>query len=82
MARRQKSLVQQLMKPISKAVTTAAVNQGLDLDGVKAGVLDKVNDKVSEGFERANGQVLSASGSGERTVRSTGSHGSDHDKSC
>ena len=37
---------EQLLKPITQAISRAAVSQGLELDGVKANLLEKVRDKV------------------------------------
>lgn len=39
-------LGQQLLKPITEAISRAAVSEGLDLDGVKQNLLEKVRDKV------------------------------------
>lgn len=37
---------QQLMKPVSDAISSAVVSQGLQLEGVKTQLLEKVRDKV------------------------------------
>lgn len=37
---------EQLLKPITTAISRAAVSQGLELEGVKANLLEKVRDKV------------------------------------
>ena len=41
-------LAQQLMKPITTAISTAAVSEGLELDDVKERLLDRVRDKVPD----------------------------------
>ncbi len=41
-------LAQQLMKPITEAVSRAAVSEGLDLEGVKANAKEKLMDKVRD----------------------------------
>ena len=45
------ALVEQLLKPITQAVGKAAVTKGLDIDGVKANVEEKVRDKISGGLK-------------------------------
>ncbi len=37
---------EQLLKPITQAISKAAVSQGLELEGVKARLLEKIGDKV------------------------------------
>ena len=37
---------EQLLKPITQATSRAAVSQGMELDGVKSNLLEKVRDKV------------------------------------
>lgn len=37
---------EQLLKPITQAVSRAAVSQGLELEGVKSNLMEKVRDKV------------------------------------
>lgn len=44
-------LARELLKPITSAISTAAVSQGLDLDGVKANVEQKIKDKLGEGLK-------------------------------
>ncbi len=39
-------LAQEILKPITQAVSAAAVSQGLDLEGAKQQALDKVKDKI------------------------------------
>ena len=41
-------LAEALLKPISSAVTKAIVNEGLDLDSVRAGVEKRIGDKLEE----------------------------------
>jgi len=43
-------LAQQIFKPISAAITKAAVNQGLDVEGVKQQAEQKVREKLGEGL--------------------------------
>jgi AsmA-like protein len=44
-------LAQQVLKPIVEAVSKAAVSKGLDIDGVKANVEQKVRDKIDSGLK-------------------------------
>ena len=41
-------VARELLNPITSAISTAAVRQGLDLDGVKANVEQKIKDKIGE----------------------------------
>ena len=41
-------LAQQLMAPITQAISRAAVSEGLDLEGVESRLMDKVRDKIPE----------------------------------
>lgn len=41
-------LVQQLLRPITQAVTRAAVSRGVDLEGVKAKAIDKIKDRLGD----------------------------------
>ena len=41
-------LARELLKPITSAISSAAVTQGLDLDGVKANVEQKLKDTIGE----------------------------------
>ena len=43
-------LAEQLVKPISAAITREMVNEGLDIDGVKKKVEDKHRDKIGSGL--------------------------------
>ena len=44
-------LAQQLFEPISAAISREAVNQGLDIDGVKANVRQKIEEKIGSGLK-------------------------------
>ncbi len=44
-------IAEQIFKPISAAISKEAVNQGLDIDGVKANVQQKVRDKIGSGLK-------------------------------
>ncbi len=41
-------LAQQILEPVTAAVTREAVNQGLDLEGIKANARQQVEDKLRE----------------------------------
>ncbi len=43
-------VAQQLLKPLSSAISREAVNQGLDIEGVKGRVQDRIRDKIGEGL--------------------------------
>lgn len=43
-------LAQQIFKPISAAISKAAVSQGLDVEGVKQNVQQKAREKLTEGL--------------------------------
>lgn len=44
-------IAQQILKPISAAISSEAVNQGLDIDGVKANVTEKITEKLGSGLK-------------------------------
>jgi hypothetical protein len=44
-------LAQQILKPLSAAITQEAVNQGLDIEGVKADVRKKVEKEIGTGLK-------------------------------
>lgn len=44
-------VAQQILKPISAAISKAAVNQGLDIEGVKANVREKIEEKIGSGLK-------------------------------
>ncbi len=50
-------LVQQIMQPITASVTSAAVSQGLDIEGAKQRARDSVKEKVSEGLRGLNDRL-------------------------
>ena len=41
---------EQLIKPIAAAISKAALNKGLDVDGVKQNVQDQISEKVGSGL--------------------------------
>lgn len=43
--------VKQLLRPILRSSTEAVVNAGIDVEGMKQGAMDKVNETVSEGLK-------------------------------
>ena len=43
--------VKQLLQPILKSSTEAVVNAGIDVEGMKKGAMDKVNESVSKGLK-------------------------------
>jgi hypothetical protein len=43
-------IAEQLIKPISAAISKAAVNQGLDVEGVKQNVKDRISEKIGSGL--------------------------------
>jgi hypothetical protein len=43
-------IAEQVLKPITNAVTREAVNKGLDIEGVKSRVQDKIRDRLGEGL--------------------------------
>lgn len=43
-------IAEQVLKPITTAVTREAVNKGLDIEGVKSRVQDKIRDRIGEGL--------------------------------
>ena len=44
-------LAKQLLKPLTAAISNEAVKQGLDIDGVKQNVEQKVRDKIGSGLK-------------------------------
>ncbi len=43
-------VAEQILKPISAAISKEAVNQGLDIEGVKANVREKIEEKIGSGL--------------------------------
>lgn len=44
-------LAEQILKPITAAISKEAVNQGLDIEGVKANVRGKIEEKIGSGLK-------------------------------
>ena len=44
-------LAEQILKPLSAAITQEAVNQGLDIEGVKANVRQKLEQEIGSGLK-------------------------------
>ena len=43
-------IAEQLIQPISAAISKEAVNQGLDIEGVKQNVKDRISEEISGGL--------------------------------